>query len=34
MHTHSFPLTQAETAIRTLAGEIDGPTAIACCLFP
>jgi threonine dehydrogenase-like Zn-dependent dehydrogenase len=34
MHTHSFPLREAETAIRTLAGEMEGPTAIACCLLP
>lgn len=34
MHTHSFPLQQAELAIRTLAGEIPGSSAIHCCLLP
>ncbi len=34
MHTHSFPLGQAELAIRTLAGEVPGDPAIHCCLFP
>ncbi len=33
MHTHSFPLAEAETAVRTLAGEIEGESAIACCLL-
>lgn len=33
MHTHSFPLVEAETAVRTLAGEIEGESAIACCLL-
>jgi threonine dehydrogenase-like Zn-dependent dehydrogenase len=33
MHTHSFALTEAETAVRTLAGEIEGENAIACCLL-
>lgn len=34
MHTHSFPLSKAETAIRTLAGEIEGERAVHCCLIP
>jgi threonine dehydrogenase-like Zn-dependent dehydrogenase len=34
MHTHSFALEDAERAIRTLAGEIPGQDAIACCLLP
>lgn len=33
MHTHNFPLSQAELAIRTLAGEIEGEEAIHCCLI-
>ncbi len=33
MHTHSFPLSQAERAIRTLAGETN-EEAIHCCLLP
>jgi len=34
MHTHSFALSDAERAIRTLAGEIEGEQAIHCCLLP
>jgi threonine dehydrogenase-like Zn-dependent dehydrogenase len=34
MHTHDFPLREAERAIRTLAGEVDGERAIHCCLVP
>ncbi|HSQ01024.1 MAG TPA: zinc-binding dehydrogenase [Candidatus Dormibacteraeota bacterium] len=34
MHTHDFPLEQAELAIRTLAGEADGPASIHSCLLP
>jgi threonine dehydrogenase-like Zn-dependent dehydrogenase len=34
LHTHSFPLAQAERAVRTLAGEIEGEDAICCCLLP
>ncbi len=34
MHTHSFPLSRAEAAIRTLAGEFEDERAIHCCLLP
>ncbi len=34
MHTHDFPLREAERAIRTLAREIPGEDAIHCALFP
>ena len=34
MHTHDFPLEQAELAIRTLAGEVDGEASIHSCLIP
>ncbi len=34
MHTHDFPLVEAERAIRTLAREIEGEDAIHCCLVP
>jgi threonine dehydrogenase-like Zn-dependent dehydrogenase len=34
MHTHSFPLEQAERAIQTLAGKVQGEDAICCCLRP
>ena len=34
MHTHDFPLREAETAIRTLAREIPGEEAIHACLLP
>ncbi|RMF22463.1 MAG: alcohol dehydrogenase [Deltaproteobacteria bacterium] len=32
--THRFALAEAETAIRTLKGEIEGEHAICCCLTP
>jgi threonine dehydrogenase-like Zn-dependent dehydrogenase len=34
MHTHSFPVEQAELAIRTLAREIPGDESIHSCLIP
>ena len=34
MHTHDFPLEEAETAIRTLAREIPGEQSIHSCLLP
>ena len=34
MHTHDFPLADAELAIRTLAREIDGDESIHSCLIP
>ncbi|HVR29897.1 MAG TPA: zinc-binding dehydrogenase, partial [Thermoanaerobaculia bacterium] len=34
MHTHEFPLREAELAIRTLAGEIPGERSIHSCLLP
>jgi threonine dehydrogenase-like Zn-dependent dehydrogenase len=34
MHTHEFPLEQAEHAIRLLAGEIPGEQSIHSCLVP
>jgi hypothetical protein len=34
MHTHEFALTDAERAIRTLAGEIPGERSIHSCLIP
>jgi hypothetical protein len=34
MHTHSFPLAEAEMAVRTLAGEFPSERAIHCCLLP
>lgn len=34
MHTHSFPIQEAELAIRTLAGEIPGEKPIFVCLVP
>ena len=34
MHTHEFPLREAETAIRTLAGELAGEASIHSCLLP
>lgn len=34
MHTHDFPLEQAELAIQTLAGEAAGPPSIHSCLLP
>jgi threonine dehydrogenase-like Zn-dependent dehydrogenase len=34
MHTHEFPLEEAERAIRILAGEVAGETSIHSCLVP
>jgi threonine dehydrogenase-like Zn-dependent dehydrogenase len=34
MHTHDFPLEQAEHAIQLLAGEIAGESSIHSCLRP
>jgi threonine dehydrogenase-like Zn-dependent dehydrogenase len=34
MHTHTFPLEEAERAIETLAGHVPGEQAICCCLVP
>jgi threonine dehydrogenase-like Zn-dependent dehydrogenase len=34
LHTHSFPLEEADTAIRTLAGEVPGAEAISVSLHP
>jgi threonine dehydrogenase-like Zn-dependent dehydrogenase len=34
MHTHEFPLRDAELAIRTLAGEVAGERSIHSCLLP
>ena len=34
MHTHDFALEDAELAIRTLAGEVDGESSIHSCLLP
>ncbi len=34
LHTHQFPLRDAEEAIRTLAGERPEQKAVACCLLP
>ena len=34
MHTHDFPLEEAERAIRTLAGEVPGETSVHSCLRP
>ena len=34
MHTHDFPLLDAELAIRTLAGEVPGQRSIHSCLLP
>jgi threonine dehydrogenase-like Zn-dependent dehydrogenase len=34
MHTHDFPLEQADLAIRTLAGEVEGQASVHSCLLP
>jgi threonine dehydrogenase-like Zn-dependent dehydrogenase len=34
MHTHDFPLEDAERAIQTLAGEVPGESSIHSCLVP
>ena len=34
MHTHDFPLEQAERAIQMLGGEIEGESSIHSCLLP
>ncbi len=34
MHTHEFPLAEAERAIQTLGGEIPGESSIHSCLVP
>jgi hypothetical protein len=34
MHTHDFPLEEAELAIRMLAREIPGQESIHSCLIP
>ena len=34
MHTHEFPLEDAERAIRMLAGEVPGEQSIHSCLVP
>ena len=34
MHTHDFPLEDAELAIKTLAREIEGDESIHSCLIP
>ena len=34
MHTHDFPLAQAEHAIKMLAGDIPGESSIHSCLIP
>jgi threonine dehydrogenase-like Zn-dependent dehydrogenase len=34
LHTHDFPLRDAELAIRTLAGEVAGEACIHACLLP
>lgn len=34
IHTHDFPLEQAERAIQTLAGEVPGELSIHSCLMP
>jgi threonine dehydrogenase-like Zn-dependent dehydrogenase len=34
MHTHDFPLEQAELAIQTLAGDVPGSASIHSCLVP
>jgi threonine dehydrogenase-like Zn-dependent dehydrogenase len=34
LQTHRFPLRDAERAVRTLAGDVAGEHAVACCLLP
>jgi threonine dehydrogenase-like Zn-dependent dehydrogenase len=34
MHTHDFALEDAERAIQTLAGELEGESSIHSCLVP
>jgi hypothetical protein len=34
MHTHDFALEEADLAIRTLAGQVDGERSIHSCLIP
>jgi threonine dehydrogenase-like Zn-dependent dehydrogenase len=34
LQTHRFPLAEAERAIRTLAGEVEGEAAVHCALLP
>jgi hypothetical protein len=34
MHTHDFPLEQAEHAIQMLAGEVPGEQSLHSCLLP
>lgn len=34
LHTHSFPVEQAELAIRTLAGRVEGAGAIHVAIVP
>jgi len=34
MHTHDFPLEDAERAIQTLAGELPGEASIHSCVVP
>ncbi len=34
MHTHDFPLEQAERAIQTLAGEVPGESSVHSCILP
>jgi len=34
MHTHDFPLEQADLAIRTLGGAVPGEASIHSCLVP
>ncbi|MGH0029675.1 MAG: zinc-dependent alcohol dehydrogenase, partial [Myxococcota bacterium] len=34
MHTHDFPLREAELAIRTLARQVEGEESIHSCLIP
>ena len=34
MHTHDFPLEEAERAIQTLAGEVPGESSVHSCILP